>query len=676
MLHRIAAILFTLIMIVMTAVPAFGVWLMPSLSSSTGLNQMEHIAVSTQGSTGVTETAATLSGYLESLLPYKTVEVWFDLSNGQSTPRRTMSAPGPFSARISGLTPGTSYEYCARAASTLIGGQTAQGDFMTFNTIYAMPKAPIQVATVPVAEVTSGMAVLQGHLSSMGPYDAVTVWFNWGNTPNLTNNSSQQVVYGPGPFSIPVSGLQPNTTYYFRAAALPQVIGVATVYGSTSTFHTPGGNMAVSTGAESSVTGTSATIIGYLDSLGAYRNAYVWFEWGPTAAYGQTTAMQTMYNTGQFSVNLQNLNPGTTYHFRALAAPGAAGGVTVRGLDSIFTTAYAPRASLNTSSASNISASSASLNGLLASPGSSSPVDVWFEWGPNATLGQSTPRQPLNIPGNFTFELNGLVQGTTYYYRAAAYTNGTVTYGSTVSFRTTSSSPASVLTNSASSISTTGATLNAYVNSLGTLKSVDVYFQWGITSDYGNTTQPQVISYPGAISFELNGLAPGTDYYFQAFTQAADGSRVYGGQSVFTTISNVRAAVAALPATDISSATAVLNGELKQTGGASSMQVWFEYGTSAQFGNSTTPFTMKSPGNFSTPLSGLAPGRAYYYRAVALNQAAGSQSVHSPISTFSTAGGPAPSPQPDAGVPIFVWFIGSGMMLMIIILIILLGTRK
>jgi phosphodiesterase/alkaline phosphatase D-like protein len=679
MLQKLTSLLAALILITIVASPVSAA----GIAAGSGPAPLDYqegdvISVGTQGATNVTQTSATLVGYLESLGPYPTVQVWFELSDGQTTGRQTMSNPGTFSARVSGLAPGTDYDFHAVAMSTLMGGQTAEGNYVPFRTTPSMPQAPIQVATSSASEVTSGTAVLQGYLSGMGPYNSVTVWFNWGNSPNFTNETGHQALYRPGPFSIQVSGLSPNTTYYFRAAAQPEVVGVTAVYGSTGSFNTSGGGvLSVSTGAISAVGTTSASIVGYLESLGSYRNAYVWFEWGPTGAYGQTTPLQTLYAPGTFSFTLQGLNPGTSYHFRALAVPTVAGGATVRGLDSIFTTTFAPGIQATTNTAGNISATSATFNGYLTSAGVGAGVDVWFEWGTNSTLGASTPRQTMTNPGSFSFNLGGLQPGATYYYRAAAYSNGAQVYGAYSNFRTTSSSPISISTNSASSISTTGATLNAYVNSLGTLRSVQVSFNWGSSPSYGNTTAGQNVSYPGAVSLEVNGLAPGADYYFQAIARAPDGSIIYGEQSVFTTISSSGIAVATSPATAISTSTAVLNGVLNRAGNASSIQVWFEYGTTAEFGNSTSPMLMSTQGNFSAPVEGLAPGRAYYYRSVALNMAPGSRSVYGPITSFTTAGGPAPAPpSPQPAVPAFVWLIGGGMLMVIIILIILLGSRR
>ena len=493
-----------------------------------------------------------------------------------------------------------------------------------------------------------------------------------------SNTSSSQVIYAPGPFSILISGLGPNTTYYFRASAKPQVVGVATVNGAINSFNTTGGaTLSVSTGAESQIGATSATIIGYLDSMGGYNSANVWFEWGKTKSYGQTTTFQTMYSPGAFSFPLQGLSQGTTYHFRALAVPSAAGGVTVHGVDSIFTTTSAPVIQVTTSAPSNITANSASFNGLLTTAGSGN-VSVWFEYGTDTSLGNSTPQQTLNSPAAFRYSITNLRSGFTYYYRAAAFSNGTNVYGQYSSFRVGSVSPVAISTNSASAVSGTSAVLNAYLNSLGTLNSVQVWFNWGSNPDYGKITEYQTITSPTNISAPIGGLTPGVDYYFQVVAQAPDGSKTYGQQGVFTTIANHNIGISALPATSVTPSSAILNGNLGNLGTSPTVQVWFEYGTTAQYGNSTELQLLNSPGGFSAAVTGLAPGRTYYYRAVALSPTGGSQSINSPATSFLTSGtpGPGPTPSPVEGIPMFIWLIGAGFVILIVILLTLLISRR
>jgi hypothetical protein len=675
MLHRLAGLLCALIIVLSMMTPALAQ--MPGPVNENGDIPEGAIAVATEGATSTTESSATLNGYLESMGPYSTVTVWFEIANGRSTNHQVLSSPGVFSAHVAGLTMGTNYQFRAMAATTLLGGQRAEGAFISFTTQHAVPQAPIAISTSSASDVTSNSATLRGYVSSMGPYDSASVWFQWGTSTGYGSNTEQQVIYGPGPFSIQLSGLAPNASYYFRAAARPEVVGVSTVYGNAGNFNTSGAAViSVSTGAEMGVTNNSATVTGYLQSLGSYRNASVWFEWGPTAAYGQTTGMQTMYAPGTFNYTLQGLNSGTTYHFRALAVPTAAGGMTVHGFDSVFTTTFAPGLKVSTGVAGSVAAQSATFNGFLTSMGSSNAVNAWFEYGADTTFGSSTPQQTMGAPGNFSYNVGRLQPGVTYYYRAAAFSNGYNVYGQYSTFQTTSASPVSLSTNPASNISANAATLNAYVNSLGGVRSVQVMFNFGQTQQYGNVTAPTSVTYPGTVSFQLTGLTPGADYYYQALAQTPDNSKVYGAGNVFSTISNSSLSVATSPASAITSSSAILNGFLQDRGNSATVQAWFEYGATADMGNSSEMQTVNDASTYySSAITGLAPGRTYYYRAVALNPTGGGRSVNGSISSFVTGGsGPAPTPTP--GVPNFVWLIIAGFVIVIIILIILLSSRR
>ena len=673
MLRRLAGLLCALLILLLMVSPA----LAQIIGPVNEIREEGTIAVATEGATSITESAATLNGYLESMGPYSTVTVWFEIADGQSTSHQVLSSPGAFSAHVAGLTMGTSYQFRALAATTLLGGQKAEGAFISFTTQHAIPQAPIAISTSSASDVTSNSATLQGYVSSTGHYDSVTVWFQWGTSAGYGSATEQQVIYGPGPFSIELAGLAPNTSYYFRAAAKPEAVGVTTVYGNMGNFNTSGAAViAVSTGADMGVTNYSATISGYLQSLGSYRNASVWFQWGPTAAYGQTTSLQTMYSPGTFNYTLQGLNPGTTYHFRALAVPTAAGGMTVQGFDSVFTTTFAPGLKVNTSVASSIATQSATFNGFLTSMGSSNAVNAWFEYGTDTTFGNSTPQQTLNMPGNFSYNISSLQPGLTYYYRAAAFSNGYKVYGQYSTFQTTSSSPVSLSTIPAGNISATAATLNAYVNSLGSVQSVQVTFNYGPTAQYGNVTAPTSVAYPGTVSIQITGLTPGADYYYRAVAQTPDNSKVYGSRNIFSTISNSSLSVSTSPASAITSSSAVLNGFLQDSGNSATVQAWFEYGTTSDMGNTSQMQTINDASTyFSSAITGLAPGLTYYYRAVALNPNGGGRSVNGSISSFVT-GGSGPTPPPVPGVPTFIWMIMGGFIIVILILIILLSSRR
>ncbi|MBA7641978.1 hypothetical protein ES703_49664 [subsurface metagenome] len=79
----------------------------------------------------------------------------------------------------------------------------------------------------------------------------------------------------------------------------------------------------------------SATLDGTLDSGGGIEPCDCGFEWGLTAAYGETTPTEKKETGEGFSQVITGLLPNTLYHFRALAT----GFGTSHGADRTFTTA-------------------------------------------------------------------------------------------------------------------------------------------------------------------------------------------------------------------------------------------------------------------------------------------------------------------------------------------------
>ena len=131
-----------------------------------------------------------------------------------------------------------------------------------------------------------------------------------------------------------ISGLEPGTTYHFRAVAVNLH---SAAYGSDESFTTPG-FPSVTIGSASNVTQTSAAVSGLVDpdlSPTTYH-----FEYGTTGAYEERTAEgptigATLRNqTG--SAVLDHLQPGTTYHYRLVATNGVGPSTSTGGT---FTTA-------------------------------------------------------------------------------------------------------------------------------------------------------------------------------------------------------------------------------------------------------------------------------------------------------------------------------------------------
>src|SRR5215471_15259403 len=171
----------------------------------------------------------------------------------------------------------------------------------------------------------------------------------------------------------------------------------------------------------------SATLKGSLNPDGLSTTFH--FQYGTTTSYGLTTAPQTQ--TGDTSrpviANINSLTASTAYHFRIVAS-NAAG--TTFGSDRTFTTL--PMTGfpvVTTNPATNVTASSARLNGTLDPHGLS--TTVYFQYGTTTSYGSRTPNQIKtgNNYQNVFASISGLTAGTTYHFRIVATNTVGTRYG-------------------------------------------------------------------------------------------------------------------------------------------------------------------------------------------------------------------------------------------------------
>src|SRR5262249_55694084 len=140
------------------------------------------------------------------------------------------------------------------------------------------------------------------------------------------------------------------------------------------------------------------------------------FQYGTTTSYGLTTPPQTQTgNTSRaVSATIMSLTASTTYHFRIVAS-NAAG--TTFGSDRTFTTLTMTGSPVViTNPATNVTASAATLNGLLDPHGLS--TTVYFKYGTTTSYGSRTASQIKtgNNYQNVLASISGLTAGTTYHF--------------------------------------------------------------------------------------------------------------------------------------------------------------------------------------------------------------------------------------------------------------------
>ncbi|UCB43895.1 MAG: hypothetical protein JSV77_04410 [Dehalococcoidales bacterium] len=178
---------------------------------------------------------------------------------------------------------------------------------------------------------------------------------------------------------------------------------------------------------------------------------------------------------------------------------------------------------------------SATLNGYLIDLGTASSVEVCFEWGsePGRPYPNNTASQFMSTTGDFSFTLNDLEVETTYYFRAIAVGVGVV-YSEEASFALPAF-PAIFTTGDASDITENSATLHALLEDLGTIRSVQVSFEWGENQGgpYPNRTQSEQINTGMDYCYTLADLEPGKAYYYRVLVQSV--GTVYSNEKSFDT---------------------------------------------------------------------------------------------------------------------------------------------
>ncbi len=211
----------------------------------------------------MTTDSATLNGNLDSLGTAPWVLVSFEwgltTSYGSETTPGNFTATGPFTDNLSGLSPGTTYHFRAKA----VGDGTTYGQDGNFTTSTTPPSVTTNAAT----NVTIDSATLNGNLDSLGTAPWVLVSFEWGLTTSYGSETTPGNFTATGPFTDNLSGLSPGTTYHFRAKA----VGDGTTYGQDGNFTTSTTPPSVTTNAATNVTTDSATLNGYLSDMGSLQ---------------------------------------------------------------------------------------------------------------------------------------------------------------------------------------------------------------------------------------------------------------------------------------------------------------------------------------------------------------------------------------------------------------------
>ncbi len=353
------------------------------------------------------------------------------------------------------LKPGTIYFYRVIATN---GTGTTEGPVQSFETSAPTPPLLISQSVSAIAETTASFEAKvnpEGRESTYGfefaTDEAFTANLGTIEGPAPLPAKSEEIATGP----LKATGLQGATHYYYRAFASNPIMGTSKgPIGQFTTIAKP----ALTTGAASEATRTAAKVAGTANPNGApttYRFVYVTqagYRPGATEcpeavacayAQGQSTAPRSLFATGYSPeaagpVQLEELAPGTTYHYAIMATNQA--GTTVGG-DQTFTTTQATPPTAITGAASGIGPNSATISGTIDSAGLATTMRFEFATAPTAP-GQGSTQAAQVVSENGNTEMiqasfdQSLAPNTTYYYRAVATNPDGSAYGAQRSFTT------------------------------------------------------------------------------------------------------------------------------------------------------------------------------------------------------------------------------------------------
>ena len=288
-----------------------------------------------------------------------------------------------------------------------------------------IPTGAPSVVTLTPTTITSSSATIRGNLIEVGtssptmslywgPSDGGNSTAAWANTQNLGTQAN------PGEFSSSLIGLQPNTTYFYRAyGANAQGEDWAS---SSETFTTASAPPTVENLAASNIMGTSVTIGATVNSTGGEIPTLVIHYGDNDAGTGNWDSQLDLgLQTSSDSGNISDLTPGTTYFFRAAATNLA--GTSWSPSTATFSTTEINPPTITNSPASRINGTLATLNGEVSDAGGDPPtVTIYY----GTIDGESTPENwQLSVPGgirtgSFSRLVSNLQPTTKYYFRAFA----------------------------------------------------------------------------------------------------------------------------------------------------------------------------------------------------------------------------------------------------------------
>jgi len=501
------------------------------------------------------------------------------------------------------------------------------------------PEAPV---TEAAGAVTSSSATLNGELNPGASVERLAYQFFYSPGAECTGYVAlpepplPEVEGNHQKVSLPVTGLEGNTTYRVCLLAINPINQAESTFGSTMQFTTLASKPVVVSQTSAGVTPFAATLQAEVNPENQSTSCL--FEYGETLGEHKVPCEQGELSGGSpltATLALSGLSPNTKYHFRAVVTNVTG---TAEGLDTEFTTLAAEKPIVDGEGASGVTPTTVTLEAQV-NP-NYQETTCGFQYGTDKTLASSTTIgcEQSSLGSGFGDQaagahLENLIAGETYYYRMLAE-NATGTSDGTIQSFTTVGHPL-VSAGAAQSPTRNTVVLSGTVDPVGAPTTYHFVYidQAGYEAAIaGRATNPYAAGASTAIVSVGEGyeahpvivvageLLPSTTYHYALVASNAQG-KVTSPDRTFATLAPTPPIPTTGQASNVSQTTATLSATIN-TQGLQSVY-GFEVGSAAgAYGQPTGLGAVGAGANEASVtlnLTALQPGTTYHYRISATN---------------------------------------------------------
>jgi hypothetical protein len=450
------------------------------------------------------------------------------------------------------LQAGTTYFY--RVVVKNASSEESVGKVQSLTTV----PVPVTEAPNPIGGTT---ATFHGHLQPLNENVATMYHFDYklgGECTGESSTLSEEAGTGPGTevAESATVALQPDREYtvcFVTSNASGEVLG------SPVTFTTLRLPPEVDHESFSALTPFAVTLETEVNPNNQLTLCEVEYGTDPTLATSTTTFCETPEGVpgwfpGEFgerfaSVRVEGLEADTTYYYRVIAN-ALESNETGEGAIQSFKTVGPPVPA--TGQAQSITRVTAALSGTIDPERGAGTYDFVYidQAGYEAALASGAENPYAEGAATAEHEMPageapqavqplaavGLLPETTYHYALVARNGAGTVIGNDMTFTTGAATPPIVVTGAASAVTMSTATISGTVGTQG----LDVSYAFEVSTEAGNPGPPSGAGSVGAgpteasVSVALQGLQPGTTYYYRLLATSTDGTS-YGAVQTFTT---------------------------------------------------------------------------------------------------------------------------------------------